>query len=40
VKRPKRKETNAALDRALNAAIERRTKETSRDRQKTFGTRR
>jgi hypothetical protein len=37
VKRPKRKGTNAALDHGLNAAIERRTKETPKDRQRAFG---
>jgi hypothetical protein len=36
-KRLKRKESHAALDRGLNAALERRLKETSRDRQKVFG---
>ena len=36
-KRPKRKDSYAALDRGLNAALERRTKETARDRQKAFG---
>lgn len=36
-KRPKRKVSYTALDRALNAALERRTKETPRDRQKAFG---
>jgi len=39
-KRPKRKDSYAALDHGLNAALERRTKETPKDRQKTFGTRR
>ena len=36
-KRPKRKDSHAALDRGLNAALERRLKETPRDRQKAFG---
>lgn len=36
-KRPKRKDSYAALDRGLNAALERRTKETPKDRQKAFG---
>jgi hypothetical protein len=36
-KRPKRKDTSAALDRGLNAALERRTKETPKDRQRAFG---
>jgi hypothetical protein len=36
-KRPRRKDSYAALDRGLNAALERRTKETPRDRQKAFG---
>jgi len=36
-KRPKRKDSHAALDRGLNAALERRTKETPKDRQKAFG---
>jgi hypothetical protein len=38
-KRPKRKDSDVALDRGLNAALERRTKETPRDRQKAFGRR-
>ena len=36
-KRPKRKDSHAALDRGLNAALERRLKETPQDRQKAFG---
>jgi hypothetical protein len=36
-KRPKRKESHAALDRGLNAALERRLKETPKERQKVFG---
>jgi hypothetical protein len=36
-KRPKRKDSLSALDRGLNAALERRTKETPRDRQRAFG---
>jgi hypothetical protein len=36
-KRPKRKDSYAALDRGLNAALERRFKETPKDRQKAFG---
>lgn len=36
-KRPKRKDSHAALDRGLNAALERRLKETPRERQKAFG---
>ena len=36
-KRPKRKDSHAALDRGLNAALERRLKETPKDRQKAFG---
>jgi hypothetical protein len=36
-KRPKRKDSYTALERGLNAAIERHTKETPRDRQRAFG---
>ena len=36
-KRPKSKDSHTALDRGLNAALERRTKETPKDRQKAFG---
>jgi hypothetical protein len=39
-KRPKRKDSLSALDRGLNAALERRFKETPLDRQKAFGRRR
>ena len=39
-KRLKRKDSHAALDRGLNAALERRLKETPRDRQRAFGRRR
>ena len=33
----KRKDTLSDLDRGLNAALERRTRETPQDRQKAFG---
>jgi hypothetical protein len=36
-KRPKRKDSYAAMNRALDAAIQRRTGETPRERQKAFG---
>ena len=36
-KRPKRKDSYAGVDRGLNAALERRIKESPRDRQKAFG---
>ena len=37
VKRPKRRDSYAALDRGLNAALQRRGKESLRDRQRAFG---
>jgi hypothetical protein len=37
VKRPKRRDSYAALDRGLNAALQRRSKESPRDRQRAFG---
>ena len=37
VKRPKRRDSYAALDRGLNAALQRRAKESPRDRQQAFG---
>jgi hypothetical protein len=36
-KRPKRRDSHAALDRGLNAALERRLKETPKERQRAFG---
>jgi hypothetical protein len=37
VKRPKRRDSYAALNRGLNAALQRRSKETPCDRQRAFG---
>jgi hypothetical protein len=37
VKRPKRRDSYAALDRRLKAALQRRSKEIPRDRQRAFG---
>ena len=37
VKRSKRRDSYAALDRGLNVALQRRGKESPRDRQRAFG---